>query len=386
MRAQVCQPPKRILCYGSLVLAAATFFTPRFAASNTLVQRAAPSFSTSARLVWIPLQVFGPGGQPVLDLQAADFAVRDAGRPVSVEILERCGQAPAGDEGTGVLRGATDKRAPERTLAIFVDDIGARPTWIERARGAALRLLDSAGAVNRVVLVAPASGISATSELPAGRAALLGLIEKIAAVHLASISTVAEAQAIYRWRLDEVVRTLTTSRAFTSLVILGASLPYAHGGSSRTDYERILEAARETNTTIYFLNYVGQQPGRARFQSLPSADPYREDGTRLWAVPQSSKTRDLVWRYRPDPSGLLGAVAVDSGGLAFPESNDLGPAVDRVLTELRADYLLGFEPTGERSGYHTLEVQVRRKGVKVRARRGWFAGLSPQPALPSPPK
>jgi len=45
----------------------------------------------------------------------------------------------------------------------------------------------------------------------------------------------------------------------------------------------------------------------------------------------------------------------------------------RILGELRRQYLIAFEP-GATPGWHSVEVRVRRKGHTVKARSGYFAG------------
>ena len=52
----------------------------------------------------------------------------------------------------------------------------------------------------------------------------------------------------------------------------------------------------------------------------------------------------------------------------------------RILANSRGYYLVGYEPpratfAGERPRFHKLEVKVKRPGLKVRSRKGFF-GLS----------
>jgi Ca-activated chloride channel family protein len=64
--------------------------------------------------------------------------------------------------------------------------------------------------------------------------------------------------------------------------------------------------------------------------------------------------------------------------------NDLDEAFDSINTELRSQYSISFRPTTPRDGkYHEIEIVTKAKGVKVRARRGYFA-TSPPGALPPP--
>ena len=47
----------------------------------------------------------------------------------------------------------------------------------------------------------------------------------------------------------------------------------------------------------------------------------------------------------------------------------------RILTELRHQYLIAFEAS-PRAGWHPLSVGVRKKNVFVRARGGYMAGTN----------
>ena len=64
---------------------------------------------------------------------------------------------------------------------------------------------------------------------------------------------------------------------------------------------------------------------------------------------------------------------------------DLAGEFARILREFRSRYLLTFVPRGvEPGGFHRLDVHVRRGGLAVHARAGYFSDapgrLNPQPA------
>jgi VWFA-related protein len=78
--------------------------------------------------------------------------------------------------------------------------------------------------------------------------------------------------------------------------------------------------------------------------------------------------------------GSLSRIADLTGGLSVLNANDLGAGVARILANSRGYYLVGYEPpratfAGERPRFHKLEVKVKRRGLKVRSRKGFF-GLS----------
>jgi VWFA-related protein len=74
------------------------------------------------------------------------------------------------------------------------------------------------------------------------------------------------------------------------------------------------------------------------------------------------------------------AVALDTGGIVVRNTNDLTSGIKRVSDESQAFYLLGYYPTHtERNGkFREIDVKLngdRGKGLKVRARRGYYAPL-----------
>ncbi len=76
---------------------------------------------------------------------------------------------------------------------------------------------------------------------------------------------------------------------------------------------------------------------------------------------------------------VLQEFARETGGRFFQPYGweDLDDAFREISTELRSQYTLGYRPSTPRDGeYHTIDIRVSnkdRKGLRVRARRGYFA-------------
>src|SRR4030095_11949531 len=71
----------------------------------------------------------------------------------------------------------------------------------------------------------------------------------------------------------------------------------------------------------------------------------------------------------------LKVLAKQTGGFAAVESNDYSDAYDRIVRENSSYYVLGYyPPSNKRDGkFHKIEVQLKRPGLKVTARKGYAA-------------
>jgi hypothetical protein len=72
---------------------------------------------------------------------------------------------------------------------------------------------------------------------------------------------------------------------------------------------------------------------------------------------------------------ILQSVAERTGARAFLNTNDISGAVRRAADDARLTYVLGYYPTNDRSDgqFHHVRVHVKRPGLDVRHREGYFA-------------
>jgi VWFA-related protein len=78
----------------------------------------------------------------------------------------------------------------------------------------------------------------------------------------------------------------------------------------------------------------------------------------------------------------LQSYAHDSGGDVFyaAKRNSLEALYSRVTEQARNQYTLGYNPRGNdrTKDYHTVEVRVRREGLDVRTREGYYSATGPR--------
>jgi VWFA-related protein len=163
----------------------------------------------------------------------------------------------------------------------------------------------------------------------------------------------------------------------------------ALGSSLTSDFDRVREALDRAqpkgNTSLVDASYAGlvlgeSDTGRALMIAF-------SDGldTASWLTPDqvldTGKRSDVVV-YGVSMTGeakatFLRDLSVVTGGslIKIASTRDLGAEFLRVLEEFRQRYLLNYSPRGvTKQGYHRLEVRVKGRDVRVKARPGYLAG------------
>ena len=101
-------------------------------------------------------------------------------------------------------------------------------------------------------------------------------------------------------------------------------------------------------------------------------------GHRMGSAAEASEDRG---RMIIDSQESLKFIADQTGGLAVENTNDLNLGIRRVLDDQQGYYLLGYvAPKGApRSGWDQgrVKVRVKRPGLRVRARQGFFGPFGP---------
>jgi VWFA-related protein len=83
----------------------------------------------------------------------------------------------------------------------------------------------------------------------------------------------------------------------------------------------------------------------------------------------------------------LRVLADSTGGFAAVNQNDLNGAFDRIVSENSSYYMLGFYSNNDRRNgrFRKLEVRVKRPGLRVRNRSGYYEARGRAPSAPKEP-
>jgi len=109
----------------------------------------------------------------------------------------------------------------------------------------------------------------------------------------------------------------------------------------------------------------------------------------IYAIGMREKvSRDLASLKFSQATHLLTALARDTGAqVFFPNSlSELDAIYGNIAEELRSQYSISYRPTSARDGkYHEIEIVPQKRGLRVRARKGYFATQPPGFVPPTEP-
>jgi VWFA-related protein len=141
----------------------------------------------------------------------------------------------------------------------------------------------------------------------------------------------------------------------------------------------VIDAANRANVSIYTMDAAGLRTISEQALIRDQVNRSAGGGGGTLALggdePLSKaleKNEDVL---KQDPHYGLGTLAENTGGMIFDSTNNLRQGFDRVETDLRNYYLVGYTPSNETYDGHfrNIEVKVKRPGVTVAARKGYYA-------------
>lgn len=376
-------------------------------------------------------------GNPVDNLKKEDFELLEDGRPQNISFFSleqidsaRNTRAQSGKSGVPGASRAVPSQKPSRTIVIFVDNLHITPPNLQSVKAGLKRFVDeqvtdrdlvslvmSTGSLgllgqftrDRHILHYAIERISAvpreetlfTSSLAAGvergeRDAMAAAIEILRSesglafgspgitgdVDTSMLRTQATAKAreilmaeSYRRRvmlltLKAVVERLAEMDGQRVLAFLsdGFTMMDQNGSVNAFDVQAATSSAVRAGVTIYSIHTAGLEPPAIFSASSPALSP----GSFVLV------DRALNESPRELRDGM-NALAGDTGGEMFANTNDLNGALKKALDANSAYYTLAYYPASESvdKQFHKLVVRVRNHPeYTVRAQKGFFTAKS----------
>jgi VWFA-related protein len=146
-------------------------------------------------------------------------------------------------------------------------------------------------------------------------------------------------------------------------------------------FRSVIDSANRANVSIYAMDAVGL---RTESTTAAARENINEAAARTL---RRNPTADVVGtamtqaleknedNLRLDPHSGLTELSDDTGGLLVRNTNDLSAGFRRVDSDMRNYYMLTYVPSNSvfDGKFRTVKVNVKRGGVDVAARKGYFA-------------
>jgi len=275
-----------------------------------------PVFPADLSAVNVTVAVRDERGRLVSDLSREDFVVREEGRPQEVQLFARAFE-PGQDETLAL------------DLGLLLDTSESMLQELRLSQEAAVRFLDAIPRARELFTVFFSDDIHLSRYDSENQQ---GLIERILDAKGGGNTALYDAIAVYLSRVQG-----SPGRKVLVLFTDGED------SDSRLTMSEILDLVRSSSVTVYPIAFTqGFRAGTSR-GFLPMA--------------------------------FLRRLAEMTGGQVFtPQtSKDLPVIYEKILDELKAQYVLGFASDRPGDGkFRKLKVEVRGKGLQVRHRTGYY--------------
>jgi VWFA-related protein len=332
-----------------------------------------------------------------------------------------------------------------RTIALVIDDLGLSFESIAAARGSLKKFVDEQMRPDDLVaIIRTSAGVGALQQFTSDKRVLYAAIERVKwyPSGRAGVSTFASIEKDEISEANRAAAALMAASPDARSLTPAGSLNGPDGATNLTDlrdvndltdrYREELFAAGTLGALNFVVRGLKELPGRKSVLLFSDSLPvFRKDGKSDRVLEALRRLTDLANRasvviYSMDTRGLqtlslkatdnvsslnssaainkasdertasyfesqngLNYLAEQTGGLFIRNTNDVAEGVRAVLQDQRGFYLIGYQPdastfdgaTGAQR-FHELTVRVKRPGLKVRTRNGFY-GIPEEAARPT---
>jgi VWFA-related protein len=376
----------------------------------------------NVNLVQVDAVVVDSKDKPVTDLKKEDFIVLQDGKPQPItnfsfvntkEGVVRATTAKAAAPVKGVPPPppppmATRPKQVRRTVALVVDDLGLSFDSIARIRQSLKKYVDQEMQPNDLVaVIRTGAGMGSLQQFTSDKRMLYAAIDhvKFNALGRVGISSFAPLQAVDAAGIDTtnadnereqifsagtmgaiqyVVEGLKELPGRKSVVLFSENLKLMYNGEQsqrvQDSIRRLGDAANRASVVIYSID-----PRGLVYTGLTAAD-----NTSGRSAKQISEIGMQRSQQMFDSQEGMVTLARETGGLFMQNTNDISGALTKVMADGDGYYLIGYHPDAStfdvktgRPKFHSLTVRVKRPGLHVRYRSGFF-GTSDRETAPVP--
>ena len=344
-------------------------------------------------------------GALVKDLKASDFTILEDKKPQKVSSFDYqnvdqaavlaekntvSGKASIGDLLDRNLAATPQQLRDHRLIVVFFDLSSMQDEDIDRAVDAATDYVKTKmQPADLVALVSMSTGLTMDQDFTSDKAALIKGLSKYNGTDTTGFgaggngSTDGTRDDTSTFAADDSeYNSLNTDRELMAIRAIAKSLErvdqkksmlYFSGGLTRNGIENqaslraATNEATKANMAIYSVDSRG-------LQALPPVGDASKGSLRgTSAYSGAAATAQLSANAASQET--LGTLSMDTGGKAFFDSNDFGPAFQQVQHDTEAYYIVGFKSTNQAQdgSYRHLSIKVNRPDVVIQYRPGYYA-------------
>ncbi len=382
-------------------------------------------------------------GRPVSDLRPEDFEILEDGKPQTVTNFSYVSNVPgSASRPTSAVPRSKDKSAPpvpparvnlndqRRTIALVVDDLGMSFESMARLRPQIRKFLDTLLPTDLVAIVRTGGEVGSLQQFTTDRRVLQSAVDHLrwnpcnragvyvfqpAGSETSNPGLCSELMVFSSFKsLRYVLEGMGHLPGRKSMMFFSDYLPVQDQEPSAGEQTKILAGETEnspitsvnTDAVNSDNNYYVQLQRIAEMAIRSSVVIYSVDTRGLQYTGPTAADRATVTsrEMRSNPGaasagqlmrdrsaqlwiGQQGSelIAKQSGGFLVRNSNDFG--FNRVMDDQEGYYLIGFRPTEEtfNRNFHRIKAKVKRGGVSVRTRDGFY-GFTEEQARPKKPE
>ncbi|MBN2321687.1 MAG: VWA domain-containing protein [Acidobacteria bacterium] len=387
-------------------------------------------FRVDVNLIQMDAVVTDKEGRPVTDLTADDFTILQDGKPQEitnfslVRLRDPIVPRPAVMKQSSKSREAVflppirlKKNEIRRVIALVVDDLGLSFSNMVRSREAIRKWVDEEMRPGDLVaVITTGSGMGGLQQFTGDKNILYNAIDRIRFNVLSRVGITSfrpvneeipppEGEIIRRLlgtleAMRYVLNGMGTLPGRKSLMLFSEHLQihFDDGGimsMSLSDLvkEKLRHAIQDANRAgivIHVIDPRGAVWTETRVDDTLS--PVNASGGGLELEQLMKKMNDVASGREVDwlksREGLF-IMPGETGGLYIPHHNDVEIALQEAVNDGENYYLIGYRPDAEtvaemrdnRNKFHDIKVRVKRPGLQVRSRSGFFSS----PETPYPP-
>jgi VWFA-related protein len=389
---------------------------------------AQPVFRAGINYVRVDVIVSDKNGANVADLKQTDFEVLEDGKPQTVENFKFIkldgGAVPTDDGPPRAIRNDDDEereaaRDDVRLFAIFLDDYHVRKENSIRIRQPIEQFVQTQlGPSDMIGLMYPLESIFSVRMTRNHKAVVAGLEKFLGRKY--DYTPLNDLERQYTWypaETQEQIRVRVALSAIRGLIV--------HMGTLKEGRKSLIVVSEGfSNRLPPGINPIGAAPtgtitgregivdpvGLAGLSGGQADFAAQIDMEQLLRDVYDEANKNNVSLYTVDPRGLavsefdasdgsvalgtdrqflnstidtLRTLAVETDGRAIVNRNDVAGGMKQIVRDVSAYYLIGYNSSQAPADgkFHEIKVRVKRSGVQVRARKGYWALTAEEKAM-----